>query len=340
MAQNQYTSESSRPFLSVVIPTYDRPMELARMLKVLLPQARLLGVPVCILDNACPIEVENVMESFGEFRDLVKIIRNRVNIGGNANICRCFEICESEWMWMPGDDDIPDEKCLLKILEELKNLNSRVCYVNFSCNNFKHPLSLELDGLDALAEQLRDRTMASNLLFISVGVFNISACRKHLIVGYQHIYTCAPHLAILFSTLANNAHSCKFSTRQIVMYMPPNADNQWSMLKLFAGIPGLYELHNQYSPMRSIMKVFLVQCRWNLFLPNGIVAIFCHPNRPARYWLLILFRAAVLGNNWVRTQCALMIMTLPLASIPISRNAIGMILRRFDKKITAENKRE
>jgi len=340
MPQNQDVSADSLAFLSVVIPTYNRPMELTRTLKVLLPQARVLGVPVCILDNACPIGVEHVMESFQEFSDLVKIIRNPVNIGANANLCRCFEICESEWMWMLGDDDIPDEECLQKILEELKALNPRVCYVNFSCDNFKHSRSLEMNGLEALAEQLKDRDMASNLLFISAGAFKVSVCQKHLIAGYQHTYTCAPHLAILFSALGDNAHFCKFSTRQIVKYMPPNADNQWSMLKLFAGIPGLYELDNQYSVMRSIMKIFLVQCRWHLFLPNGIVAIFCDPIHPPRYWLLMLFRAAVLGNTWVRSQCLLMIITLPLASVPIFRSAIGMGLARFDKKITAESKRE
>ncbi len=339
-SQKQDVVSGHLPHLSVVIPTYNRPMELSRTLKVLLPQAKIFGVPVVILDNACPVGAKHVMESHKEYIDTVKIIRNRANIGANANICRCFEICRTEWMWLLGDDDIPEENCIETMLEELKNLDPRVCYVNFSCNHFSHVRSIEIDGIEGLADQLKDRTMASNLLFISAGMFNVNACRKFLVVGYQHTYTCAPHLAMLFSALGSEDQFCKFSTKKIVKYMPPNAENQWSMLKLFAGITGLYELDHHHKAMGSIMKVFLVQCRWNLFLPNGVVAIFCDPKYSPRQWLLMLFRASVLGDLWVRTQCVFMMLTLPLASILILRKAIGGILHRFDKKITAVSKRQ
>ncbi len=328
------------PLFSVVIPTYNRPKELSRTLNVLLPQAQLLRVPVVILDNACPVGAKHVMESYPEFIDSVKIIRNRANIGGNANICRCFEICETEWMWLLGDDDIPEENCIKTMLEELKSIDPRVCYVNFSCNHFSHPKSMVIDGLDGLAARLNDRTMASNLLFISVGMFNVNACRKYLVAGYQHTYTCAPHLAILFSALGGGNQICKFSKNKIVQYMMPNAENQWSTLKLFAGITGLYELGQHHESMRSIMKVFLVHCRWNLFLPNGVVAIFCDSKYSPRQWLLMLSRAVILGNLWVRTQSVLMIMTLPLASIKFLRYGIGKFLIRFDKKITMASKRD
>jgi len=340
MPQDQNVSTDVRPILSVVIPTYNRPMELARTLKVLLPQARLFGIPVCILDNASTVAVEKVMESFQEFRDLVEIIRNRVNIGANANLCRCFETCKSEWMWMLGDDDIPDDNCISKILSELNELGDRVCYINFSCKDFRHPQSLELEGLTALSLYINDRSIASNILFISAGLFRAPPCQKNLIVGCQNTYTCAPHLAILFTALASDQYSCKVSTSQIVEYVPPNAENQWSVFKLFSGITGLYELDGRYDAMNSIVKVFLLLCRWNLFLPNGIVAIFCDSSRPTKLWLLILFRAVVLGNIWVRIQSMLMIAILPLASISVLRSTIGTLLRRYDKTITAQSDRK
>jgi|GEM_PF-5854132 len=340
MSLSRNISPTKGSILSVVIPTYNRPVELVRTLEVVLPQARLFGVPVCILDNACPVPVESLMDSFSEYRDLVRIVRNRVNVGGNANICKCFEVCESEWMWMLGDDDIPDQNGLLKILDEIEGLDERCCYVNFSCENFKHPVSLDMDGLDALSKQVKNRAQASNLLFISAGIFKIPMCHKHMIDGYQNTYTCAPHLAIVFSALGNKASSCRFSKSQIVEYVPPDIENQWSALTLFAGIPGLYELDGQYGPMRSLMKVYLVLCRWPLFAINGLVGIFHDLNRPPRVWLLMLFRAGVLGNWWVKIQCAVMIASLPLASIPFIRKAIGKCLRRFNTSLTGENKRK
>ena len=340
MSLNRNITPTGHTLLSVVIPTYNRPEALIRTLAAILPQARLYGIPVCIIDNACPVPVEGLMDSFPQFRDLVKIIRNRVNVGGNANLCRCFELCESEWMWMLGDDDLPDENCLVKILDEIELLEEQCCFVNFSSTIYNHPVSLNMDGLESLSKQVKTRRQASNLLFISAGIFHIPKCQKYLIEGYQNTYTCAPHLAIVFSVLGNNAHSCRFSKSIIVQHVEPSAENNWSMLTVFAGIPGLYELDGQHGPMRSLVKVYLVLCRWNLFVINGTVAIFRDTRRPPRLWLLMLFRAGVLGNWWVKIQCTVMIAVLPLASIPFIRKAIGWSLCRFDRNVTAENKRK
>ena len=41
--------------------------------------------------------------------------RNRVNVGGNANVLRCLEKAESERAWIIGDDDIPEQGALARV---------------------------------------------------------------------------------------------------------------------------------------------------------------------------------------------------------------------------------
>ena len=101
--------------LSIVIPTYDRNQILEKSLSQLAVQLT-DNVDVLIIDNCSPqpVCVDRSLKN-------VKILRNSINIGGNGNIIRCFEMCESDWIWVLGDDDMPMEEAIQSALSAIKD---------------------------------------------------------------------------------------------------------------------------------------------------------------------------------------------------------------------------
>ncbi len=111
--------------LTIAIPTYGRNDLVLASIKSLEPQlndqARLL-----IIDNHSPVPVAPVSISRH-----TTIVRNQINIGGNGNILRCFELSESEWIWVLGDDDQVLSDSVSRILEAISTSPSAI-YLNFS----------------------------------------------------------------------------------------------------------------------------------------------------------------------------------------------------------------
>lgn len=104
--------------LTVAIPTYDRNAILRKHLALLMPQL----TPDCellIIDNCSPTPV---IETIGDLLDSypevnARVERNRVNIGAGANLLRCIERCETEWIWVLSDDDLPKPDAIETILK-------------------------------------------------------------------------------------------------------------------------------------------------------------------------------------------------------------------------------
>ena len=96
--------------LTIAIQTYNRPNELLVLLHRLLPMLD-SRCKVLIVDNCSEEPVaEKQRRVLGDWpRVDLTIVRNRVNVGGGANILRCFELCQTEWLWVLGDDDLPTE---------------------------------------------------------------------------------------------------------------------------------------------------------------------------------------------------------------------------------------
>jgi glycosyltransferase involved in cell wall biosynthesis len=90
--------------LSITIPTYNRNEVLKENLEYLLPQLN-ANCELIILDNCSDIPVsETLSPLLANYENLnIRVIRNKLNIGICANILRCFEVCNGEWVWILGD---------------------------------------------------------------------------------------------------------------------------------------------------------------------------------------------------------------------------------------------
>jgi glycosyltransferase involved in cell wall biosynthesis len=250
--ENGLTFPTTQPVLTIAIPTFNRNKQLNVMLEVLLPQL----TPECrllVVDNASTIPVEtsskDILAKYVD-RD-VQLIRNRFNIGGNANIMRCFEYSETEYLWLLGDDDKLFPSSISSILKSIKE-HPQAVFINF-----KSDLVQDRNSgwtTKGTLEFLATVDSFANLLFMSAGVYALHRVQTFIRFGYHYAYSCAPHLAMLLSALGPK-DECYFNEVQIVLNTPPEGSDSWPVLQQALGVMTLLELNLTWQEKKILGKV-------------------------------------------------------------------------------------
>jgi glycosyltransferase involved in cell wall biosynthesis len=218
--------------LTIAIPTFDRNQTLNLGLSKLLPQL----TPDCellIVDNCSLIPIEFTLQSLlSEYPSLaVRLVRNGANIGGSANVCRCFELCDTEWVWILGDDDHVSEGRIQIILETIRS-HPDVLGINFAISRICRKTNTLANGLREFIFQIDD---FSNLLFLSGNIFRASKLKPFVKYGYHATYSMAPHLVMLLRALSET-NQFYFTKQLLVEHSPPNNDQQYPILQAALGM--------------------------------------------------------------------------------------------------------
>ena len=224
------------PLLTITIPTFDRNEILAQTVAALLPQ---LGpdVRLVIRDNASPHPVSRTLsELTGETG--VQIIRNPWNIGGNANVLRCLETCETEWLWILGDDDLPDADAVARVLADVRGADASLIAVNYRSELFDRHCDLELHGAE---EFLARMDSLSNVLFLSASILRAPALQRHLRLAYTYAYSGMPHVLALLLALGTEGR-VKLSTQHLVTWHEADASSSWPVVNASLAFPTVLDL--------------------------------------------------------------------------------------------------
>ena len=216
--------------LTIAIPTYNRNKILGANLAVLLPQLQEFAA-VCrvhIFDNCSPTPVADtlgpLLEAFPEIK--CTLTRNRVNVGGNANIMHCFEACETEWIWVMGDDDTVTAGAVAAVLRSLQRYPEALF---FSYSTAAYPIAATT-SCRGLAGFVGGIGSFSNTLFLSTSIYRIGALVPTLRVGYQWAYSGAPHLAMLLSCLGERSQTCFCEEEIVIQNDADDPLERWSLI--------------------------------------------------------------------------------------------------------------
>jgi len=235
----------SNPILSICIPTYNRLALLKKNITKILPQIT-KECKLIIIDNHSDynsvIELKPILDQFPNIN--CELIINKTNIGGNANILRCFELCETKWLYIIGDDDQLANNGIKRILEDIKKYTNfyTLNYQWFPEKNWNSYRPIITLGVYDFIEKIES---ISKILFISSNVYNINVLKKFLYIGYQYQMTNAPHLSILLYALAQNKNSKVFLSQFLLVYNGYDevpSDSQWNMINFFQNIRLLLDL--------------------------------------------------------------------------------------------------
>lgn len=221
--------KSMRNF-TIAIPTYNRNEILTETIVKLIPQLKPWH-HLLIIDNCSDIPVADGIQSKIRFSNEinVKIVRNNINIGGGANILRCVELCETEWLYCLGDDDLILENAL-NIISQTIDQNPDCLYINFSRNEYIRKTPKISKGVTEFIQTLDDWP---TFLFMSSSVFNCRSLKNEIRIAYLNLYTWAPIQSALLLSLKTDG-TVLFSEK-IICDQTSLADTTWNPLTVAAG---------------------------------------------------------------------------------------------------------
>jgi len=181
-----------RHLLTIAIPTFNRQEQLGLVLSALREQEN-PAVKLVVFDNASEPPVASIVGSIFEGTQWdVCVHRNLVNVGMSANILKCFEFCQTEWLWILGDDDTVLPCAVTQIVDEISHSRSELLILHrfeFFPGRPEGDEACDLEGF------LRTPLAFPASVFLSSSLYRASKIRKHLQRAFEYTHTFAPHTA-------------------------------------------------------------------------------------------------------------------------------------------------
>lgn len=194
--------------LTIAIPTYNRPESIKRQVLFLLPHLT-EEVNLIIVDNHSDKEVKELFYNV-PLPENVYIVRNKFNIGGDANIAKCFELCDTPWLWTLSDDDLLDENAVEIVLNNIRS-NSNASFINFN-----RKIALNGSGIRVFIDNALSQY--SYLFWMSVCVYNVDVLIQHMNDYFSSISCMQPGVLLILKSLSVNKNQAfVFSKEKIVI---------------------------------------------------------------------------------------------------------------------------
>lgn len=288
--------------LSIVIPTYNRNEKILRLLKKIESINTEYRLPVVVIDNNSdvPTEVFLLNENYRYGKE-VKIIRNSGNVGLGGNLINSFLHCETEWMWLLGDDDLPLDDSIEIILNEIKNTNDKGFLIKFNSSAGQFPdQNTVIDNIDNLIDFNSNFGYYSNMMFISNAVFRASIILKETFYMAGSIKTMAPHLVGVYRGV-EKGFSIKIVNNFIIEHgLPESEQDKWDYERLIIGL--LYFIDadiNTKIKQKLLPKLFLKYVGGEqLFFRRLLVYPYRSLNADRFFWSYFLLKSATLFSGF------------------------------------------
>lgn len=201
--------------IQIMLITYNRAYYLERTLKqILADTSPIKNYDITILNNASTDETDDIIKKYQKKFPNLKHIKHRINIGGNANIVRAFELgaqSGKEYVWVLCDDD----------------------YYDFS--NWEEVKKAVLEGADCIgvARYVIPQGQLNNpayqffqLTFVPAGIYKTSIITDTVLTNmYDTIYTMFQQ-SCLAASLINHQRKIYFLNSPLVYNGWQIKDNQ------------------------------------------------------------------------------------------------------------------
>lgn len=122
--------------LQIFLITYNRKNLLKNTFnQIFAENSPIRNFDITILDNASTDGTSELIEDYIKEFPNIKHIRNQNNIGGNANICRAFELsafCGKEYAWILCDDDYYDFSNWKEVEDSIEKKTDIICLSDYA----------------------------------------------------------------------------------------------------------------------------------------------------------------------------------------------------------------
>lgn len=150
--------------LGITIPTYRRPEWLQVAVQSMIVAARPFGVPIFLVDDSGDDTNEVVVSELQREYEFVFHERNERNIGIDRNIAKSVNVCDCEYAWPLGEDDLLRDDAIEQVLHRLDRNHERPAFisVNYTLLNEDYSavlrerfMPIKTDGVMASEQFLR-----------------------------------------------------------------------------------------------------------------------------------------------------------------------------------------
>lgn len=181
--------------LQIYLITYNRKQKLQKTFEQIFAEdSPIKNFDITILDNASTDGSSELIEEYCQKFPNITHIRHNVNIGGNANICRAFEMatyCGKEYCWILCDDDKYDFSNWSEVEKEINAQKDIICVSNYICNT--------LDKKSDVIYQI------FQLTFVPAGIYKISNITNNVLMNmYDSIITMMQQACISIKCVNEN----------------------------------------------------------------------------------------------------------------------------------------
>lgn len=238
-----------QPGLTIAIPTFNRPEKIRRQVLSILPYLS-ADVKLVVLDNYSDVEVSTLFDK--SIIGKVTFIRNSFNIGADANIAKCFDTCQTKWLWTLSDDDIITEDALRIILHDIR-LFRDCLFINYNKSQ-----SQQIVGIHNFV--LKKVSSYSDLFWMSICLYNVELLSPYMHHYFRALSTMQPGVYLITRALLENANN-KIILSQQKIIEDGGKGIGWSRYSFFYSSLFLYDLLKDY---RKILNNTLFRYIYNM----------------------------------------------------------------------------
>ncbi|MBI5677205.1 MAG: hypothetical protein HZC52_01635 [Planctomycetes bacterium] len=279
----------NKPKLTFAIPTRNRIDNLKENLRTLVPQldedSRLLIIDNCsykpVQDEIDDVIPSNRLFEFG-------IVRNSFDIGGNANIVRCYELCRTQWLCLIGDS----RKVSNNIVTTLKRYMLQfpeATLINFYSPSKEHSPRHKLTVAKGKLSFVKEMGSLGNIILVGNSLINMRKI-KSISYGYQYCYSNAPQFVIPLMNM-NEDSVCILSPEKIIesCIQIPEGETRLSLIDFWIGSSSILDLPLEHAVRVELAKKISgvdVQAQPYLCFFNSLLLFSVRPgkNKQARYY--------------------------------------------------------
>jgi len=243
--------------LTVAIPTFNRNNLLQENIKYLLPQLADRG-KLLIIDNCSDTPVfETLKDVLASYPQLdVTLVRNKVNVGGNENILRCLEKCDTKWLWILGDDDQVRPDAIQTIFTTLDEY-PECLFFNYAFTKASLPTRTGTVITEGVKEFVSNIDSLGYIGFNPTCIFNAEALLPNIRFGYHYQFSCLPTTVILLKSLGDKGGCCLSEKQIIDRFSLAELADQSSALVIALGISAIFDVPQDNSVRQELAKKVL-----------------------------------------------------------------------------------
>lgn len=107
--------------LTIIILNYNRITNLSKIIYTIYPSVKKYKMRLIILDDSSDLDLKSEMNSYQRDYSKFKYIRNKKNIGHDANYIKAISLCKTQYLWIVSNSLNIDKNIFGKINKSLTN---------------------------------------------------------------------------------------------------------------------------------------------------------------------------------------------------------------------------